>query len=175
MYLCIFTIRACRFPYPIHSVKHVFFATATLVPLLLAIFGKKKKSSNFFMPRFQCVLSIACAVRVVHHSKDAQAQGEIPDRACMLLSSFFLLCTFDFHIWGLFRVVNVLGIRFQPRLTRMDAAVDAMLPLGFPEKRVKKHVKQLLKVNLDSFPISSSVMVSWFPVVRKERKNAIDC
>ncbi|KAH6762755.1 hypothetical protein C2S52_020188 [Perilla frutescens var. hirtella] len=27
----------------------------------------------------------------------------------------------------------------------MDAAVDAMLPMGFPEEKVKKHVKELLK------------------------------
>ncbi|XP_057780266.1 probable inactive histone-lysine N-methyltransferase SUVR1 [Salvia miltiorrhiza] len=34
----------------------------------------------------------------------------------------------------------------RPRLSRMDAAVDAMLPLGFPEAKVKKRVNQLLKV-----------------------------
>ncbi|KAL0401223.1 UNVERIFIED_CONTAM: hypothetical protein Slati_4152200 [Sesamum latifolium] len=31
------------------------------------------------------------------------------------------------------------------RLTRMDAAVDAMVPFGFPEEKVRKHVKELLK------------------------------
>ncbi|KAI3458575.1 hypothetical protein Pfo_015238 [Paulownia fortunei] len=33
----------------------------------------------------------------------------------------------------------------KPRLSRMDAAVDAMLPFGFPEEKVMKHVKELLK------------------------------
>ncbi|KAK4385349.1 hypothetical protein Sango_2658900 [Sesamum angolense] len=31
------------------------------------------------------------------------------------------------------------------RLTRMDAAMDAMVPFGFPEEKVRKHVKELLK------------------------------
>ncbi|KAK4433261.1 hypothetical protein Salat_1088400 [Sesamum alatum] len=35
--------------------------------------------------------------------------------------------------------------RRKPRLTRMDAAVDAMVPFGFPEEKVRKHVKELLK------------------------------
>ncbi|KAL0317091.1 UNVERIFIED_CONTAM: hypothetical protein Sangu_2123400 [Sesamum angustifolium] len=35
------------------------------------------------------------------------------------------------------------------RLTRMDAAVDAMVPFGFPEEKVRKHVKELLKVKHD--------------------------
>ncbi|KAL6541604.1 hypothetical protein OROGR_011090 [Orobanche gracilis] len=34
----------------------------------------------------------------------------------------------------------------KPRLSRMDAAVDAMVPLGFPEEKVRKCVKELLKV-----------------------------
>ncbi|XP_042029493.1 uncharacterized protein LOC121776386 [Salvia splendens] len=38
-----------------------------------------------------------------------------------------------------------IGFGFQPRLTRMDAAVDAMLPLGFSEAMVKARVKKLLK------------------------------
>ncbi|PIN24902.1 Histone-lysine N-methyltransferase [Handroanthus impetiginosus] len=33
----------------------------------------------------------------------------------------------------------------KPRLTRMDAAVDAMAKLGFPEEKVRKIVKELLK------------------------------
>ncbi|KAL6533128.1 hypothetical protein OROMI_027240 [Orobanche minor] len=34
----------------------------------------------------------------------------------------------------------------KPRLSRMDAAVDAMVPFGFPEEKVRKCVKELLKV-----------------------------
>ncbi|KAK6156143.1 hypothetical protein DH2020_010391 [Rehmannia glutinosa] len=42
---------------------------------------------------------------------------------------------------------NVLAnLELLPRLSRMDAAVDAMGLLGFPEGKVKKHVKELLKV-----------------------------
>ncbi|XP_073304766.1 uncharacterized protein [Primulina huaijiensis] len=42
-----------------------------------------------------------------------------------------------------------------PRLTRMDAAVDAMAPLGFTEKQVKKAVKGLIKVydGNDAWPV----------------------
>ncbi|KAL9163854.1 hypothetical protein ABFS82_06G068500 [Erythranthe guttata] len=42
----------------------------------------------------------------------------------------------------------------KPRLTRMDAAVDAMGQLGFPQDKVKKYVKELLKEygGVDSWP-----------------------
>ncbi|XP_073130090.1 uncharacterized protein [Henckelia pumila] len=43
----------------------------------------------------------------------------------------------------------------KPRLTRMDAAVDAMAPLGFTQKQVQKAVKGLLKVydGNDAWPV----------------------
>ena len=64
----------------------------------------------------------------------------------------FLNCILLLHsvFWGLFSCTNSSRVSvFQKRLTRMDAAVDAMLPLGFSEAMVKNRVKKLLKVELE--------------------------